>query len=98
DYDPCNNIGGWGWISGSHVDTQPYFRIFSPILQSQKFDPNCEYIKKWIPELKNVPNEHIHEWYKYYHLYPNTNYPKPIIDYKKTAINAIKKYKKALYN
>ena len=97
DYDPCNNIGGWGWISGSHVDTQPYFRILSPILQSQHYDYECEYIKHWIPELKDVENKHIHEWHKYHHLYPNVNYPKPIIDYSSSAKKVIEKYKKALY-
>lgn len=98
DYDPSNNLGGWGWISGSHVDTQPYFRVLSPVSQSLRFDPDCLYIKKWIPELKDVPNDHIHEWHKYYHLYPKIKYPKPIIDYSSTAKKAIEKYKKALYH
>jgi deoxyribodipyrimidine photo-lyase len=45
------------------VDSQPYFRYFNPWAQSKKHDPDCEYIKKWIPELKNVQNKDIHEWY-----------------------------------
>jgi len=97
DYDPANNIGGWGWVSGSHVDTQPYFRIFNPWLQSEKFDPDCKYIKKWVPELSNVANKHIHEWYTYCsdNQYDKIDYPEPIIDYKTTAAKAIAKYKKA---
>lgn len=98
DYDPENNSGGWQWTSGSGTDSQIYFRVLSPISQSLRFDPDCLYIKKWIPELKDVPNDHIHEWNKYYHLYPNIKYPKPIIDYSSTAKKAIEKYKKALYN
>ena len=59
DYDPAQNNGGWQWSSGSGADSQPYFRILSPISQSQRFDPDCEYIKKWIPSLKNIPNKEI---------------------------------------
>ncbi|QKF94182.1 photolyase protein with FAD-binding domain [Fadolivirus algeromassiliense] len=67
------------------------------VLQSQRFDPDCEYIKKWIPELKDVENKHIHEWHKYYNLYLDVKYPKPIIDYSTSAKKTIEKYKKALY-
>ena len=98
DVDRFSNLGGWGWISGSHADSSPFFRILSPIIQSQKSDPECKYIKKWLPELKDVPNEHVHEWYKYYHLYPNVNYPKPVLDYSSSAKKTIDKYKKALYS
>jgi len=97
DYDPANNLGGWGWISGSHADTQPFFRVFSPILQSMHYDPDCLYIKKWLPELKNVPNDHIHEWQKYYKDHLDIDYSEPILDYSATAKKAIDKYKKVLY-
>ena len=97
DYDPANNIGGWAWISGSSVDSQQYFRVLSPISQSLRFDTDCLYIKKWIPELKDVPNEHIHEWGDNYDNYPDVAYPKPILDYSETAKKVIKKYKEALY-
>ncbi len=50
DYDPCSNNGGWQWASGTGADAQPYFRIFNPYLQAQKYDPHCDYIKKWCPE------------------------------------------------
>ena len=94
DYDPMNNIGGWGWVSGSHADTQPYFRIFNPWRQSEKYDPDCTYIKKWVPELKDVENKHIHQWYKWWEEY-DVDYPEPIIDYKSSSQEALKKYKKA---
>lgn len=92
-----SGAGNWGWVAGNGVDVQPYFRVFSPILQSKNYDKDCKYIKKWIPELENVPNVHIHEWYIHYKNYPNINYPKPILDYSKTAKKTIEKYKKALF-
>lgn len=79
DYDPAQNSGGWQFVSGSGVDSQPYFRIFNPWLQAEKYDPNCEYIKKWCPELAKVPTKDIHFWYKNYEKYKG--YPKPMIDY-----------------
>jgi deoxyribodipyrimidine photo-lyase len=98
DIDVLVNIGNWFWVAGCGSDVQPFFRIFSPVLQSKKFDPDCKYIKKWIPELENVENKHIHEWHLYHKLYPKTKYPKPILDYSKTAKSAIQKYKKGLYS
>ncbi|HNN72835.1 MAG TPA: FAD-binding domain-containing protein, partial [Ferruginibacter sp.] len=51
DFDLAANNGGWQWAAGSGCDAAPYFRIFNPYLQTQKFDPQLEYIKKWVPEL-----------------------------------------------
>jgi len=96
DIDVSNNTNNWMWISGSGTDSQPYFRIFNPSLQSKNYDPDCIYIKKWIPELETIDNNHIHEWNKYYNLYPNINYPCPIIDYSLTAKKTIELYHKAL--
>lgn len=64
DYSPMQNNGGWQWASSTGTDAQPYFRIFNPWTQTINYDNNCEYIKKWIPELKNVPNEDILKWYE----------------------------------
>jgi deoxyribodipyrimidine photo-lyase len=50
DYDLASNNGGWQWAAGSGCDAAPYFRVFNPQLQTEKFDPNLEYIKKWVPE------------------------------------------------
>ena len=78
DYDPCVNNGNWQWVAGTGVDRAPYSqRIFNPWLQSAKFDKDAVYIKKWIPELKDVPAKHIHQWDKH----STTVYPKPMIDY-----------------
>ncbi len=89
DYDPASNSGGWQWSSSVGADSQPYFRIFNPHLQSEKFDSECLFIKKWIPELKDISNKEIHNWYKYYHKYSNI-YVKPILEHK-IQINKIKK-------
>ena len=53
DYDQASNAGGWQWAAGSGNDAAPYFRVFSPELQTKKFDPKLEYIKKWIPEFND---------------------------------------------
>jgi deoxyribodipyrimidine photo-lyase len=50
DFDLASNVGGWQWAAGSGVDAAPYFRVFNPSLQMEKFDPEKKYIKKWVPE------------------------------------------------
>lgn len=62
DYDPSVNNGNWQWCAGTGCDAQPYFRIFNPWLQAKKFDPQAKYIKKWLPELKDLSPEEIHNW------------------------------------
>ena len=96
DYDPAVNNGNHQWSAGSGVDAQPYFRIFNPWTQGEKFDPNCEYIKKWVPELKNVDNSHIHQWNDYCDKY-DIDYPDPMIEYEKSRKVALEKFKKALH-
>jgi deoxyribodipyrimidine photo-lyase len=78
DYDPCLNNGNWQWAASTGCDAQPYFRIFNPWLQQQKFDENCNYIYRHIPELRAVPAKILHEWHKkhYGHFYP-----KPIVEH-----------------
>ncbi|MDD2660175.1 MAG: deoxyribodipyrimidine photo-lyase [Methylococcales bacterium] len=78
DYDPCVNNGNWQWAASTGCDAQPYFRIFNPWLQQQKFDPECRYIHRWIPELKTLLPKTIHHWNKKHH---DCNYPAPIIDH-----------------
>lgn len=85
DYDPAVNNGNWQWAASTGCDPQPYFRIFNPWLQQKKFDPECTYIKRWVPELKNELPKHIHTLYKYKAA---TNYPSPIVDHTKEAATA----------
>ena len=60
DFNEANNVAQWQWVAGSGADAAPYFRIFNPILQGEKFDKDGNYVKKWVPELKNVPSKFIH--------------------------------------
>jgi deoxyribodipyrimidine photo-lyase len=95
DYDFSNNNGGWQWSSGSGTDSQPYFRIFNPWMQSSNFDPDAEYIKKWIPELADVPAKDIHQWNMTFQNYRSIKYPKPIVDYHDQKEKALRMYNAA---
>ena len=83
DYDVANNNGNWQWISGTGVDSMPYFRVFNPWTQSEKFDADAVYIKKWIPELNNVDPRDLHNWNEscFLQRYSSIKYPKPIVDF-----------------
>jgi deoxyribodipyrimidine photo-lyase len=78
DYDPSVNNGNWQWAASTGCDAQPYFRIFNPWLQQQKFDPDCQYIYRWIPELKGIPVKIIHNWHN---KHSSAAYPTPIVDH-----------------
>ena len=92
DYNISANNGGWQWAASTGTDSQPYFRIFSPWSQSEKYDNDCQYIKKWIPELKDVPTKDIHNWFKTYSKH-KVNYPHPMVDHKEQAKKAIAYFK-----
>ena len=81
DYDPASNSHGWQWTAGCGTDASPYYRVFNPIEQGRKFDPNGDYIRKYIPELRDVPNELIHE--------PGLSYISPIVDHKVERVEAL---------
>ena len=98
DYDPIVNNGNWQWSSGSGADSQPYFRIMSPWKQAIDNDPECLYIKKWIPELNNVPNKDILNWGKTYVKYKDLDYSRPIVNYEIMRKEIVKVYKDGLYN
>ncbi len=97
DYDISNNNGGWQWASGGGSDSNPYFRYFNPYLQAKEHDKDCEYIKTWIPELKDIPNEDIHNWDVTWEKHKDCKYPKPICDYKEQKEKSLAMYKNALY-
>ena len=97
DYDVANNNGGWQWSMGGGSDSNPYFRYFNPFLQSKEHDPECVYIKTWIPELADVPAKDIHNWDTAFTNYKDVKYPKPIVNYKEQKEKSIKMYKDALY-
>ena len=99
DADPANNAASWQWVAGSGADAAPYFRIFNPFGQGEKFDPNGDYVRRWIPELKHMPNKFIHRpWeaptlvLKEAGVNLGGNYPKPIVDHKRAREIALDAY------
>jgi deoxyribodipyrimidine photo-lyase len=98
DGDFASNNGGWGFSASTGVDPQPYFRIFNPLLQSEKFDLDGEYIRKWVPELKDVRGKAIHDPYGRGSeaLAKKNGYPKQIVDHKFVRDRALSRYKAGL--
>ena len=97
DYSPASNVAGWQWVAGSGADAAPYFRIFNPILQGEKFDKEGEYVKKWVPELKNVPKKFIHKPWEINDekiLKIGKEYPIPIVIHEKARQKALSAFKK----
>lgn len=92
DGDLAANNGGWQWCASTGTDSAPYFRIFNPINQSQKFDANGDYIRQWLPELAHLDAKTIHAPYA---KNPDLilDYPKPIVDLKQSRIRAIEAFK-----
>jgi deoxyribodipyrimidine photo-lyase len=88
DGDWANNNAGWQWSAGSGCDAQPYFRIFNPVTQGTKFDPDGEYVRRWVPELARMPSRYIHRpWQAPEQVLSaagvklGKTYPKPIVDH-----------------
>ncbi len=91
DADLASNNHGWQWVAGTGTDAAPYFRIFNPVLQSERFDPNGDYIRRWIPELRQVTAPAVHR--------PGATgvdeYPEPIIDLAEERDEALRRYSAA---
>ena len=104
DADLASNSASWQWVAGCGADAAPYFRIFNPVTQGEKFDPDGEYIKEYIPELKDLPNKFLYNpWEAPKEILENANivlgkdYPEPIINLKSSrekALDAFKSLKK----
>ena len=101
DADLANNSASWQWVAGSGADASPYFRIFNPVTQGTKFDGKGEYVRKWIPELKDLPDEFIHspweadeEVLKQANVELGKTYPKPMVNHKLAREQALKIYGK----
>lgn len=88
DFDLAANNGGWQWSSSSGCDAQPYFRIFNPYSQSEKFDPKGEFIKQWVPELARASGDDMHKPNPL--LFPD--YPRPIVSYEKNRVRCLEMY------
>ncbi|KAI1496864.1 deoxyribodipyrimidine photo-lyase [Biscogniauxia marginata] len=98
DGDFASNSGGWGFGASVGVDPQPYFRIFNPLLQSEKFDPDGDYIRRWVPELRGVEGKAVHDPYGRgagAHA-RKMGYPEPIVQHKECRERALSAYKAGL--
>jgi deoxyribodipyrimidine photo-lyase len=100
DADLANNSASWQWVAGSGADAAPYFRIFNPITQGKKFDIDGEYTKKYVPELRDMPKKYLFnpweapdEVLKKANITLGVNYPKPIIDIKKSREKALESFR-----
>lgn len=91
DGDVAANNGGWQWCASTGTDAVPYFRIFNPVTQSEKFDPEGEFIRQFCPELAGLDNKLIHQPYR--RGYIALDYPEPIIDYNKARKRALAAFK-----
>ncbi|MEC6747836.1 deoxyribodipyrimidine photo-lyase [Marinilactibacillus sp. XAAS-LB27] len=102
DYDPCNNIGGWQWAASTGTDAVPYFRIFNPTTQSEKYDKSGDFIREFVPELKSVKNKYIHapekmskEEQEACGVIIGENYPAPIVNHSTARKRAISIYEES---
>ncbi|MDH7795276.1 MULTISPECIES: deoxyribodipyrimidine photo-lyase [unclassified Beijerinckia] len=100
DADPANNAASWQWVAGSGADAAPYFRIFNPILQGEKFDPLGRYVRTYVPELANVPDAYLHKpWTAPTEILSKAGvelgvtYPRPIVDHAQARARALAAFK-----
>jgi deoxyribodipyrimidine photo-lyase len=94
DGDLASNQHGWQWVAGSGTDPAPYFRIFNPTTQGEKFDPDGSYVRRWVPELRDLDAKHVH------HPAdapggPPEGYPAPMVDHKAERAEALARYEHA---
>ena len=105
DADEANNANGWQWTAGTGADAAPYFRVFNPVLQGEKFDGDGAYVRKWVPELGAMPDKFLHQpWdapllvLKAAGVELGETYPRPIVDHyaaRQRALSAFKSIKGA---
>ncbi|MEY3273892.1 MAG: hypothetical protein RLZZ279_24, partial [Actinomycetota bacterium] len=90
DFDPASNAHGWQWTAGSGTDASPYFRVFNPVSQGYKFDPNGDYVRKYIPELRHIDGAAVHEpWNLLDGL--SGGYCEPIVDHSVERTEALQR-------
>ncbi|WP_419207755.1 deoxyribodipyrimidine photo-lyase [Photobacterium leiognathi subsp. mandapamensis] len=94
DGDFASNNGGWQWAASTGTDSQPYFRVFNPTLQGQRFDPKGDFIRTWVKELAKVPDKYIHMPHQW-DSSGSLDYPLPIVDHKEARLLAIEAFKQA---
>jgi deoxyribodipyrimidine photo-lyase len=91
DGDPASNNGGWQWAASTGTDAQPYFRIFNPVSQGRRWDPQGRYVRRWVPELRRVPDAHVHAPWKADR--PPADYPPPLVDHLERREIALERFR-----
>ena len=99
DADLASNAASWQWVAGSGADAAPYFRVFNPILQGKKFDPKGAYVRRYVPELAGLANDHLHapweapkEALAAAGIELRRTYPMPMVDHGKARERALQAY------
>ena len=98
DHDTQNDNGGWQWAASTGTDAQPYFRIFNPMTQGERYDPDAEYIAKYVPELAGVDPSVVHSWHECTDLQRRNaapDYPAPIVDHSERREQALSMFERA---
>ena len=94
DYDFASNNGGWQWSSSTGTDSAPYFRVFNPVRQGERFDPDGTFTLRWVPELAGIPVRQLHQpWVKHADACEENGYPAPIVDLSASRVRAIEAFK-----
>ena len=91
DGDPASNNGGWQWVASTGTDAQPYFRIFNPTSQGERFDPDGEYVRCWVPELGGLPGKAVHRPWDA--PLESSGYPAPIVDHARERVVALARFR-----
>jgi deoxyribodipyrimidine photo-lyase len=94
DGDLASNNHGWQWVAGTGTDASPYFRVFNPVTQGQKFDPDGDFVRRWVPELAHVPGRKVHEPWTVDDAYAH-GYPEPVVDHGEERVEALRRYQEA---
>jgi deoxyribodipyrimidine photo-lyase len=94
DGDIASNQHGWQWAAGTGTDAAPYFRVFNPVKQGERFDPDGTYVRRWVPELRGVPGRGIHAPWRLPGG-PPPGYPAPIVDHAEARAEALRRYDRA---
>lgn len=98
DHDTANDNGGWQWAASTGTDAQPYFRIFNPMTQGERYDPDAEYIKTHVPELRGVDPSAIHSWHERTPTErgdASPDYLEPIVDHGNRRERALEMFERA---
>ena len=98
DHDTANDVGGWQSMASTGTDAQPYFRIFNPVTQGENYDPDAEYVREYVPELRNLAADEIHGWVGMTDAEREelgVDYPDPIVDHGERREQALAMFKRS---